>query len=949
MCTSFNQQAQSLLAKLANQCQRDGSFGSMSSSIYDTSWLSMVRRPMQAGELYEHDEAAQWLFPECFDFILKSQLPSGAWGSYASQVDGILNTSAALLALRKHMRADPGNSDWAERSRTAGLALTELLDDLDISAVDQVGFEILIIQHLELLADEGVCVNAPNLDVLKQIRLEKLSKIPLGSLHKIRSTLHHSLEAFVGSEVDFNGLSRWLEPNGSMMGSPSSTAAYLMNTSSWDESAEAYLRNVVYNGPGQGDGSVPCAWPTSTFELSWVVATLISAGIQVEESSSSPIVHFLQQTLRAPGSLPDADDTAKVIISLYGLGQQPSVDGLLSAFESENHFMTYPRERNPSLTANCHVLICLLKSKNAISHIAQICKAALFLTERVFVGEVQDKWNRSEFYWTMLLAEAYMLLYQRENIVSRLFHLSPKLQHDIPIVCLHLLKKVILQQDHHGAWGGCETTSYAIMTLSALSSLSVIRQLRDTPVEDVFAQGKRFLLQNRNDWPRGQHIWVEKVNYASDTLSEAYCLAAALVEIPSDAVDGSHLHTTSLYQIHENLRERMKKVGCLVSQTLPGRKLSRPVREISELQACYYLLSTQHHHKTIFPENGKGDRNYQLIIALAFTVCAATCSGYHITLSLLREMMLLSDLNFLVDEYMERLTDGGTTPDTQAIAHLINHVFEKETRPAILTEVEDNVDLQRTSRLIGMADQLTNVVKYVLRHQAVLKSPRYYQQWLAYELKTFLLAHVAQAADNYRFASQVDVVSGNGANQKPLEYKDAGQTFFHWVHNTSADHTSCPFSFVFFNALLYSSSSSSHSPFPSVHLNRTDIFGSARTKYLAADLCRHLATLCRLENDYGSLRRDLEECNLNSLNFPEFAPVCEIATRDLRGEQTMKSELTWLAQYERRGLEIALAALLEESAVECRELLEGGLGFFINVTCLFGQIYILKDVGIRIK
>lgn len=281
---------------------------------------------MQAGELYEHDEAAQWLFPECFDFILKSQLPSGAWGSYASQVDGILNTSAALLALRKHMRADPGNSDWAERSRTAGLALTELLDDLDISAVDQVGFEILIIQHLELLADEGVCVNAPNLDVLKQIRLEKLSKIPLGSLHKIRSTLHHSLEAFVGSEVDFNGLSRWLEPNGSMMGSPSSTAAYLMNTSSWDESAEAYLRNVVYNGPGQGDGSVPCAWPTSTFELSWVrihslfpkgpnlasqqssaalttkfeqvVATLISAGIQVEESSSSPIVHFLQQTLR---------------------------------------------------------------------------------------------------------------------------------------------------------------------------------------------------------------------------------------------------------------------------------------------------------------------------------------------------------------------------------------------------------------------------------------------------------------------------------------------------------------------------------------------------------------------------------------------------------------------------------------------------------------------------
>jgi hypothetical protein len=53
-----------------------------------------------------------------------------------------------------------------------------------------------------------------------------------------------------------------------MMGSPSSTAAYLMHASVWDDEAEAYLRKVLKYSAGRGNGSVPCAWPTSVFEVS---------------------------------------------------------------------------------------------------------------------------------------------------------------------------------------------------------------------------------------------------------------------------------------------------------------------------------------------------------------------------------------------------------------------------------------------------------------------------------------------------------------------------------------------------------------------------------------------------------------------------------------------------------------------------------------------------------
>lgn len=48
-----------------------------------------------------------------------------------------------------------------------------------------------------------------------------------------------------------------------------------MNSSTWDDEAEAYLRSVIYRDNGLGCGGVPCAWPTSIFELSWVRHVLL--------------------------------------------------------------------------------------------------------------------------------------------------------------------------------------------------------------------------------------------------------------------------------------------------------------------------------------------------------------------------------------------------------------------------------------------------------------------------------------------------------------------------------------------------------------------------------------------------------------------------------------------------------------------------------------------------
>jgi hypothetical protein len=43
-----------------------------------------------------------------------------------------------------------------------------------------------------------------------------------------------------------------------------------------------------------------------------------------------------------------------------------------------------------------------------------------------------------------------------------------------------------------------------------------------------------------------------------------------------------------------------------------------------------------------------------------------------------------------------------------------------------------------------------------------------------------------------------------------------------------------------------------------------------REIYIAEDLCGDLATLCRQQNGYGPLNRDLEDQAFNSLDFPDF-------------------------------------------------------------------------------
>ncbi|KAI0005817.1 hypothetical protein F4779DRAFT_31181 [Xylariaceae sp. FL0662B] len=155
-----------------------------------------------------------------------------------------------------------------------------------------------------------------------------------------------------------------------MMGSPSSTATYLIHSSTWDDAAERYLRDVVRNGSGQRTGGVLSAWPTTVFETSWAITTLIESGVSIGEPEAAVIGDFLETSLQEhdalvgfePRALPDADDTARTSMALCYLGRRPDnyIRALVNTFEAADHFRTYPMEMNPSISANFNVLSCLL-------------------------------------------------------------------------------------------------------------------------------------------------------------------------------------------------------------------------------------------------------------------------------------------------------------------------------------------------------------------------------------------------------------------------------------------------------------------------------------------------------------------------------------------------------------------------------------------------------------
>ena len=267
----IEQRAQTLIQQLATGCQSNN-LGSATVAVYDTAWVSMVSK-------FENGHRT-WLFPECFHYLLETQLPDGGWESQASLDDRLLHTLAALLAMKKHISAcgpmrHPDLADLEGRISKATAYIQNSLHCWTMEENLHVGFEVLLPAHLSMLQKEGLAFEFPERGRLERLSASKLANFDPEVLYHTPTTSLHSLEAFL-DQIDFDKLGHH-KTFGSMMASPSSTAAYLMYSSIWDTDAELYLRNVIKEGSGKDSGAVPSVFPMPVYEISWVRLSLNSS------------------------------------------------------------------------------------------------------------------------------------------------------------------------------------------------------------------------------------------------------------------------------------------------------------------------------------------------------------------------------------------------------------------------------------------------------------------------------------------------------------------------------------------------------------------------------------------------------------------------------------------------------------------------------------------------
>ena len=441
--------------------------GAISPSAYDTAYLARLRQKGHPDEL---------AFPQTLGWLLRHQNPDHSFGTrLAVPKERLLSTLGAVLALAD---LPPGlQAGAAHRARTQALTyLHEGTADWQ-TGPDTAGFEILLPALLDEARGRELPLPYDRFDGIVAQRDAKIGHIPPRLVYNVQTPLLHSLE-YLGGRLDVEGIRPRISANGSFANSPSATAFFL--TRGDDQRAWDYLTAVTRQRP---DGSIPVVEPFEVFETAWVLHNLARADHRPKEAHRHLV--GLAQALTddgvgvsKDGLRPDADDTALTLNVLHRYGYPISM-GPLRPFEGVNFFLTFPLERDPSVTTNAHVLEVLLACPTFPRQHLVRQKLIRFLRDvRVDGDHWVDKWHSSPFYATA-------------HAVFALLAAAPDL-------CPPALKWIAEAQREDGSWGWfdrgtAEETAYALLAWLAAPPASTAGLRVD------LAAAERFLTEAQDE------------------------------------------------------------------------------------------------------------------------------------------------------------------------------------------------------------------------------------------------------------------------------------------------------------------------------------------------------------------------------------------------------------------------------------------------------------------
>lgn len=461
--------------------------GTMSEAAYDTVVVSRLRADEDLNRL---------AFPATIEWLRRHQHADGSWGGRVEiPHDRIVSTLAAITRLAE--LPDP----WANEAVQRGVTYLQRCNvDWFESPFETVAFELLVPQLLNDALSLGLRLPFDLLGQVSRIRDEKLQRISLGSLYDRPTTLAHSLE-FLGPNIDRQRVMNLRSPNGSYGNSPSATAHVL--AFAYDVQAERYLRRVLDMSLNGGACTV---YPFEIFEKSWVLYNLGIAGIGSLASGAQ--LKYLYNSLTPggvglshEGLVPDSDSTSVTLAVLQRGGYPVDLD-ILARFESDDCFTCLPLERNPSVSANAHVLEALKPARTRYA--AWIAKILGYLeAQRREDRFWQDKWHISPYYATSQVALAVRGV--ADGLLSGTVHWLLETQHA------------------DGSWGfaggTAEETAYAMQALLASPEWS------NSMVWDAASRGAAYLSARFEDTDYPE-LWVGKGLYTPYAIVRSVIISA---------------------------------------------------------------------------------------------------------------------------------------------------------------------------------------------------------------------------------------------------------------------------------------------------------------------------------------------------------------------------------------------------------------------------------------
>ena len=464
----------------------------------------------------------------------------------------------------------------------------------------------------------------------------------------------------------------------------------------------------------------------------------------------------------------------------------------------------------------------------------------------------------------MLLSEALAhLVYLWDNgplasLPHRLVH------HRIPLVLVQVLNKTLHSREPDSHWLTrlpLEEIAYSVLTLAATASLPWPKSVQEE-ISIAIRDGRRVLSQSSHSWAQAPYLWIEKVSYGSSILSQGYCLAAM------KTTKATHPWSKKMEALLTDSSETVPNLSKIFSRikTLSEQPIWR--LESSIMEGLLFLPQLKTVRSEIFPRHSNTKDDYLPYIPCIWTVINH-CSGLFQSATILLDMMVVSLLDFLVDEYMESVVARCNSDDLDQVEQFVSVAcqgFELRSSKSLKHLLPENElvwdgcatltspKVTQCSRdLIRIKTTLSRYVEFILSHPRIRDASTFDRNRLQKELQSFLASHIIQIRDNIRFSQQTTASDGSIA-----VFHIPRSSFYSWTHTTASKHISAPFSFAFYTCLIGSTLG-----------NGDSCFLSARQDYLAQDLSLHLAVMSRLYNDYASVPRDRAEKNLNSVNFPE--------------------------------------------------------------------------------